>query len=255
MLRGFPQPVKPALLKRDTAHDDLGENIVPLRRNMFVGDLHIPLLAGHKRRSRGKKQALLVAQDDLLERIVKFHGDFNLVNFAVAAVLNRAEYIGYFLVQEIGRAAHLGIEKMNLRGVGLLGRPYDQGPVVLGNGWSSVLAIEHGCADQHGNNHDSDQKCDWQAAAFFCGDQVGNPPVSLLWPDPPRRIAPFKLLAAHSDALDQREGQAGFFHAFLNRGNIVGHAPEFYNVVIQIGDGKGGSRISIPGLADGARIQ
>src|SRR5580704_6823098 len=62
-------------------------------------------------------------------------------------------------------------------------------------------------------------------------------------------------LAAGCQALDQRVGQAGLLHAFLNRGNVVRHAPIFNHLVIQIGDGKRGSRISVPGLADRAGVQ
>ncbi len=78
-------------------------------------------------RRRRKKQALLVAQNHLFEWIVEFNGDFDLVDLAVAVVFHRAKHVSHFLIQKICRAAHLGFEEMNLRGIGLFGRPYGQG--------------------------------------------------------------------------------------------------------------------------------
>ena len=58
------------LFQYDCANANRGIHVVPLRRNMFVGNLKIPLLSRqHGLRAR-KKQALPVAQNDLIERIV-----------------------------------------------------------------------------------------------------------------------------------------------------------------------------------------
>src|SRR5580700_6160694 len=62
-------------------------------------------------------------------------------------------------------------------------------------------------------------------------------------------------LAARSEPLDQRKRQAGLLHAFLNRSDIIRHTPKFNDVMIQVGDGEGSARISIPWLADRAGIQ
>ncbi len=39
-------------------------------------------------------------------------------------------------------------------------------------------------------------------------------------------------------------------HALLNRGNIVRHPPEFDHLMLEIGNGKRGARISVARLAD-----
>src|SRR5712691_10460857 len=62
-------------------------------------------------------------------------------------------------------------------------------------------------------------------------------------------------LAARSEPFDQRKGQAGFRHSFLNSSNIVWHAPKFNDLMFLVGDGKRSSRIPISRLADGAWIQ
>src|SRR5258708_18386444 len=62
------------------------------------------------------------------------------------------------------------------------------------------------------------------------------------------------FLAAGPYTLDQRKGQAGVLHAILNRGNIIRHAPEFNDAMIQIGDGERGARIAVARLADRAGI-
>ena len=101
------------LFECDAGHDDRREYHVPLRGNVFIGDLDVPLLAGKKRRGRWKKQALLVAQDHLIEGVVKFKRDFNLVDLAVAAVFHRAKHVGDFLVQEMNREVNTIGSKAN----------------------------------------------------------------------------------------------------------------------------------------------
>src|SRR5580698_1367068 len=72
------KPLPQRSLKRKAAHDDRGVDVVPLRGDVFVGDLHVPLLAGHEWLGGRKKQALLVAQNHLIEWVVEFNRDFDL---------------------------------------------------------------------------------------------------------------------------------------------------------------------------------
>jgi len=109
---------KDSLFERKPAHDDRRKHVIPLRGNVLVWDLNVSLLAGKKGWRCRKKQSLLIAQDHLAEGVMEFNRDFNLVNLTVAAVLNRAENVRHFLIEEICRPAHLGLEKMNLRRVG-----------------------------------------------------------------------------------------------------------------------------------------
>ena len=52
---------------------------------MLIAHLKIALLAWGERRRVGHEQPLLVTQDDLIERIVKFERDLNLLDAPVAA--------------------------------------------------------------------------------------------------------------------------------------------------------------------------
>jgi hypothetical protein len=61
--------------------------------------------------------------------------------------------------------------------------------------------------------------------------------------------------AAHDEPLDQRLRQAGGAHAFLDDGNIVGHAPKLDHLVFQVGDGKSGARIAVARLSDRTGIE
>src|SRR6266478_145549 len=109
----MPAPQK-ASFQSKPADADRWIHVVPFRGDMFVRNLKIPLLAGqHWRRTR-KKQTLSIAQNDLIERIVKLESNFDLLDLAIAAVLNRSENVSDFLIQKVGCPAHLGIEKMNL---------------------------------------------------------------------------------------------------------------------------------------------
>src|SRR5579863_7674742 len=44
-------------------------------------------------------------------------------------------------------------------------------------------------------------------------------------------------------------------HALLNRIDIVGHAPEFDNLMFKVGNGKSSPGIAVAGLADGTGIE
>src|SRR2546430_286786 len=44
-------------------------------------------------------------------------------------------------------------------------------------------------------------------------------------------------------------------HALLHDGNVVGHAPKFDDLVLQVGDCKSGARIAVTGLPDRTRVQ
>src|SRR6266404_9288522 len=61
--------------------------------------------------------------------------------------------------------------------------------------------------------------------------------------------------AADHQPLDQRFRKTGLTHAFLDGRDIVGHAPEFHRLVLEIRDRKSGAGIAIAGLPDRARIQ
>ena len=62
-------------------------------------------------------------------------------------------------------------------------------------------------------------------------------------------------LTANDEALNQRFGKAGGTHAFLDGGNVIGNAPEFHGLMLEIGDGKTRARVAIPRLADGSGIK
>src|ERR1700676_5547341 len=100
---GVMQPsARVFLVQNNPADADRWIHIVPLRGNVLVGNLKISLLSGQHRWRTGKKQALLIAQNDLIEGIVKFESDFDLLDFTIAAILDRSENIGDFLIQKIG---------------------------------------------------------------------------------------------------------------------------------------------------------
>jgi hypothetical protein len=146
---------------------------------MFVGNLNVSLLAGHKGRSRREKQALLIAKNHLVKRIVKLNRDFDLVDFFIAAIFHRAENISNFLVQKIRCAAHLRFEKMDLLSISFCLRAKGHGTVIFGNGGCGIVAVENRSGDKDRNDDNSDQECDRQPAPFFCGHQSENPPDSL----------------------------------------------------------------------------
>src|SRR5437879_5637546 len=62
-------------------------------------------------------------------------------------------------------------------------------------------------------------------------------------------------LATERQPLDQGFRQAGPAHAFLDGNDVVGHAPEFYGLVLEVRYREGGARITVARLADRARIQ
>ena len=63
------------------------------------------------------------------------------------------------------------------------------------------------------------------------------------------------MLTADGQTLDKRFRQARFTHALLHRDNIVLHAPEFDDLMFEIGDGKSSTRLAIARLAYRAGIQ
>src|SRR5713101_1807675 len=62
-------------------------------------------------------------------------------------------------------------------------------------------------------------------------------------------------LAAEREPLHQWLRQARLPHPLLHGRNIVGHAPELDDAVLQIGDGKCGARITVARLSNGSGIE
>jgi len=60
---------------------------------------------------------------------------------------------------------------------------------------------------------------------------------------------------ADDEPLDQRLRKACGAHAFLNGGNIVGHAPKLDDLMFQVGNSKGGARIAVTRLSDRTGIE
>src|ERR1022692_1284530 len=79
------------LIQNYTCYLNGGVNIVPLGGNVFVGNLKISCLPRFHGRSSRQKKALPVAQNNLIEGVMKFEGDFNLLDLAVATVPDRSE--------------------------------------------------------------------------------------------------------------------------------------------------------------------
>src|SRR5882762_2028785 len=108
-LRSWPERVRAencGLIESEPGDADRRIHVVPLRGDVLVPNLKIALLSRGEGRIVFCEQTLLVAQHHLVERIVKFERDFNLLDAPVATVLERPEHKCYFLVQKIGRAAH-----------------------------------------------------------------------------------------------------------------------------------------------------
>ena len=105
------------LVEVEAGNADRGIYIVPLRRDVFVANLKIALLSRGEWRVVLRKQALFIPQHYLVERIVKFERNFNLLDAAIAAIFHRAKYKRHFLVQKIGRAAQRHIFNFDLRSV------------------------------------------------------------------------------------------------------------------------------------------
>ena len=63
------------------------------------------------------------------------------------------------------------------------------------------------------------------------------------------------LLAAHTEPLDQLFRKVGGTHAPLDDRNIVRHAPNLDDLVLQVGDGKCRARITVTRLSDRTGIQ
>src|SRR5205085_12128037 len=78
-----------------------------------------PLL-GRQRNGGGAEQRLCVSQDDLVEDVVKLQRDLDLPNWARAVVEHGTEDEGHFLIEEVCRARHFRLEKLDLWHIGLL---------------------------------------------------------------------------------------------------------------------------------------
>lgn len=146
---------------------------------MFVTDLKIPLLAREHRCRIGQKQSLFIAEDNLIEGIMKFEGDLNLLDLPIASVFDGAEYKRHFLIQEICSPAHLRFEKMNLRCVRLFRRAHGQRLIFVGSDRSCVPAIEHRSAHQQCDDDNAGEKGYWKPVGFLRRNQVVRPPISI----------------------------------------------------------------------------
>jgi hypothetical protein len=69
-----------------------------------------------------------------------------------------------------------------------------------------------------------------------------------------RGAAALALTTKHQ-ALRQRFGKLSVAHALLHRRDIVRHAPELHNLMREVRDSEGGTRIAIARLAHGTGIQ
>src|SRR5579883_283081 len=59
------------LVEKKTGYLDRGKHLVPLSRNVLVGNLDVALLAGHEGLSGGKEKTLLIPQDDLVKGVME----------------------------------------------------------------------------------------------------------------------------------------------------------------------------------------
>ena len=73
-------------------------DIVPLRGDVFVANLKITLLSRRKWSIVLGEQPLFIPQHDLVERIVEFERNFDLLDAAVTTVFHRAKNKSHFLV-------------------------------------------------------------------------------------------------------------------------------------------------------------
>src|SRR5208337_3277454 len=60
---------------------------------------------------------------------------------------------------------------------------------------------------------------------------------------------------AEAQAMRQRLRQARLSHAFLDLLEVVGHTPELYHLMLQVGDGKTRARIGVARLPDRSGVQ
>ena len=79
-----------------------------MRGKGFVAELKVALIVRRERDRGGTEEPLLISQHDLIEHVVKFERNLDLLDPARAIVLHGAEDEGHFLVQEVGRARTLG---------------------------------------------------------------------------------------------------------------------------------------------------
>jgi hypothetical protein len=61
-------------------------------------------------------------------------------------------------------------------------------------------------------------------------------------------------LPTDDEAMNQRFRKPCGTHPFLYRGDIIGDAPKFDGLVLDIGDGEARARITVSRLADGAGV-
>ena len=155
------------LIEVESGDADRRIPVVPLRCNVLVADLKIALLSWPERSRGRQKQTLRIAQDHLVEWIVEFERDFNLLDAPIAPVFERTEHKCHFLVQEVGRAAHFRFEKMNLLGIGLLGRAHGQRLRHLLSRRARVTAEQDGGAQQQCHDDQSGREGSGKPAALF----------------------------------------------------------------------------------------
>src|SRR5258708_5463317 len=81
-----------------------------------------------------------------------------------------------FLVQEVGGAAHLRFEKVNLRSVGLFGRAHRERLQHFRSPWRGVAAEQHGSANQKRDDHQSGAEGCGEPASFCRRHHLSVPP-------------------------------------------------------------------------------
>ena len=116
-------------------------------------------LARSQGNRRGSEQPPGLAQDDLVERIAKFDGDFHLGDDAASRVDHLTGKHGYFLMDKIFGAAHGETAQQDVRCIGLLGPAKGQlriARAVAARGGGEKVEKEHDEKNQRGGSHQSD---------------------------------------------------------------------------------------------------
>src|SRR5712692_4520865 len=155
------------LLEQQAGHSDDGKLAVPVRRHVFEVELEFTALPGGQRRGARAQHAPGIAQNDLIERVAELEGRFHLADGAGAVVCYRAEHKSDFLVQEVGSAAHLQVEKTDLPGISLFGGGHRQpllGPRRLRPGGPGQ---QEGAAKQQQHNSEAGKECERYAGFIF----------------------------------------------------------------------------------------
>src|SRR5271169_3600393 len=91
--------------------------------------------------------------------------------------------------------------------------------------------------DQAGDEDEYDDDTDGEGygecAFFFAFEITGH------------SRSPLEALASEGESRDQWFRQTGARHSFLHGCDVVGHAPEFYRVIAQFGDGESGAWVAV----------